>query len=66
MIQSGREDIRQISTLRDTIIQMNTKNKYGLRAHDLRSFIITKSTLEGITPFIILKLQDTQYLEYKI
>ena len=32
------------------------KKKYGVRAHDLRSFAITKLTLEGVTPFIIYEI----------
>ena len=30
--------------------------KYGVRAHDLRSFAVTKLTLEGVTPFIIYEI----------
>ena len=55
MIQSGREDIRQVMTLGDTIINEYSK-KYGVRAHDLRSFAVTKLTLEGVTPFIIYEI----------
>ena len=32
------------------------RKKYGVRAHDLRSFAITKLTLEGVTPFIIYEI----------
>ena len=32
------------------------RNKYGVRAHDLRSFAITKLTLEGVSPFIIYEI----------
>ena len=56
MIQSGREDIKQVMTLGDTIIQMNTVKNKGVRAHDLRSFAVTKLTLEGVTPFIIYEI----------
>ena len=31
-------------------------NKYGVRAHDLRAFAITKLTLEGVSPFIIYEI----------
>ena len=30
--------------------------KYGVKAHDLRAFAITKLTLEGVTPFIIYEI----------
>ena len=40
------------------------KNKYGVRAQDLRAFTITKLTLEGVSPFIIYELPDTQYLDW--
>ena len=32
------------------------RNKYGVRAHDLRAFAITKLTLEGVSPFIIYEI----------
>jgi integrase len=32
------------------------RKKYGVRAHDLRSFAITKLTHEGVTPFIIYEI----------
>ena len=32
------------------------KKKYGVRAHDLRSFAVTKLNLEGVTPFIIYEI----------
>ena len=32
------------------------RKKYGLKAHDLRAFAITKLTLEGVTPFIIYEI----------
>ena len=56
MIQSGWEEVRQMMTLWDTIIQMNTGKMYGVSAHDLRSFSITKLTLEGVTPFTIYEI----------
>ena len=30
--------------------------KYGVKAHDLRAFAITKLTLEGVSPFIIYEI----------
>ena len=30
--------------------------KYGVRAHDLRSFAVTKLTLEGVSPYIIYEI----------
>ena len=32
------------------------RNKYGVKAHDLRAFAITKLTLEGVSPFIIYEI----------
>ena len=32
------------------------RNKYGVRAHDLRAFAITKLTLKGVSTFIIYEI----------
>ena len=32
------------------------RQKYGVKAHDLRAFAITKLNLEGVTPFIIYEI----------
>ncbi len=45
---------------RQVFWQINHSNeyskKYGVRANDLRSFAVTKLTLEGVTPFIIYEI----------
>ena len=32
------------------------RNKYGVKAHGLRAFAITKITLKGVSPFIIYEI----------
>ena len=56
MIQSGREDIKQIMSPGGHYHSNGFWNKYGIRAHDLRAFAITKLTLKGASPFIIYEI----------
>ena len=56
MIQSGREDIKQTMSPGGHYHSNGFWNKYGIRAHDLRAFAITKLTLEGVSQFIIYEI----------